>query len=109
MKHKRLLWCVVVLLLSFAAPDFRAEPAPQTTAGAIRDLAGFTAHVLPANDDASTGAVPIGFTVNFFGQSFSTLFVNNNGNVTFDEPLAEFTPFDLTRSEERRVGKECRS
>src|SRR2546426_895241 len=96
MKHKRLLWCVVVLLLSFAAPDFRAEPAPQTTAGAIRDLAGFTAHVLPANDDASTGAVPIGFTVNFFGQSFSTLFVNNNGNVTFDEPLAEFTPFDLT-------------
>src|SRR2546425_763316 len=96
MKHKRLLWCVVVLLLSFAAPDFRAEPAPQTTAGAIRDLAGFTANVLAANDDASTGAVPIGFTVNFFGQNFSTLFVNNNGNVTFAEPLAEFTPFDLT-------------
>src|SRR5437879_3529439 len=77
-------------------PDTSNVTAPQTTAGAIRDLAGFTAHVLPANDDASTGAVPIGFTVNFFGQSFSTLFVNNNGNVTFDEPLAEFTPFDLT-------------
>ncbi|PYU31261.1 MAG: hypothetical protein DMG28_15825 [Acidobacteria bacterium] len=77
-------------------PDTSNVMAPQTTAGAIRNLAGFTANVLPANDDGSTGAVPIGFTVNFFGQNFSTLFVNNNGNVTFDEPLAEFTPFDLT-------------
>ncbi|MBX3637826.1 MAG: VPLPA-CTERM sorting domain-containing protein, partial [Rubrivivax sp.] len=32
---------------------------------------------------------------NFFGANFSQLFVNNNGNVTFDAPLATFTPFPL--------------
>jgi hypothetical protein len=59
-------------------------------------LPGFNAHILPANDDDSTGAVPLGFTVNFFGHNYSTLYVNNNGNVTFDSPLSAFTPFDLT-------------
>ncbi|NBB92292.1 MAG: VPLPA-CTERM sorting domain-containing protein [Gammaproteobacteria bacterium] len=57
---------------------------------------GFDSNTLPANDDGSTSAVPIGFTVNFFGVSRSELYVNNNGNVTFDAPLSTFTPFDLT-------------
>jgi len=65
-------------------------------AGAVRPLAGFTTNVLPANDDGSTGLVPIGFTVNFFGNSYSQLYVNNNGNVTFDSALWTYTPFDLT-------------
>jgi hypothetical protein len=56
---------------------------------------GLDANVLPANDDGSTGLVPIGFPVNFFGTTYDALFVNNNGNVTFDQPLAQFTPFDL--------------
>jgi hypothetical protein len=59
-------------------------------------LPGFDAHTLAANDDNSTAAVPIGFTLNFFGNNYSSLFVNNNGNVTFDSALGEFTPFDLT-------------
>jgi hypothetical protein len=58
--------------------------------------AGFDSNTLPANDDGSTGLVPIEFMVNFFGTNFSALFVNNNGNVTFDAPLSTFTPFDLT-------------
>jgi hypothetical protein len=41
-------------------------------------------------------AIPIGFTVDFFGLNFSTLFLNTNGNVTFDSPLSTFTPFGLT-------------
>ncbi|KKO49634.1 autotransporter [Arsukibacterium sp. MJ3] len=57
---------------------------------------GFNASTLPANDDNSTAAVNIGFDVNFFGLTFSQLFVNNNGNVTFDEALSTYTPFDLT-------------
>ena len=52
----------------------------------------------PGNDDGSTGLVPIGFTVNFFGANRSQLFVNNNGNVTFDSPLGTFTPFPLSGS-----------
>ncbi|MFN0195898.1 MAG: beta strand repeat-containing protein [Planctomycetaceae bacterium] len=57
--------------------------------------AGFSADNIPANDDGSSGAEPIGFTLNFFGQMFSDLFVNNNGNVTFNGALPTFTPFGL--------------
>jgi len=67
---------------------------PSVNAAAIRP--GFDASTLAANDDGSTGLVPIGFNVNFFGITFNNLYVNNNGNVTFDGPLGTFTPFDLT-------------
>ena len=57
---------------------------------------GFDANTLPANDDGSTALVPIGFPLNFFGTAYTALYVNNNGNVTFDDDLAQFTPFPLT-------------
>ncbi len=57
---------------------------------------GFNANTLPPNDDDSTALVPMGFTIDFFGVVRSDLYVNNNGNVTFDAQLASYTPFDLT-------------
>ena len=66
----------------------------QTLGQAI--LPGFDSQTLPRNDDDSTDLVSLGFTVNFFGINRSTVYVNNNGNLTFDQPLFEFTPFDLT-------------
>lgn len=80
-------------------------------AGAIRNLGGFTNNVFGANDDdtypecdtnpVSPATIPIGFSINFYGQTFSNLYLNNNGNVTFDAPLFDYTPFGLvnTRSE----------
>jgi len=53
---------------------------------------GFTNNILAANDDGSTGLVPVGFPINFFGTSYANLYVNNNGNVTFDNYLSDFTP-----------------
>ncbi len=64
--------------------------------GAIRHLPGFTANVLPPNDDGSTNEITLPFTMNFFGTNFSSLFVNNNGNVTFGQALDEFTPTGLS-------------
>lgn len=61
-------------------------------AQAIRSTAGFTLTNLARNDDESTGRVNTGFTFNLFGLTQSNLFVNNNGNVTFTEALATFTP-----------------
>lgn len=58
--------------------------------------AGFNSDYLPRNDDGSTGAVSLPFTVNFFGNAHDTVFVNNNGNLTFVTGLGTFTPFDLT-------------
>ncbi len=58
-------------------------------------VSGFNANMLPRNDDGSTGPVDIGFSLNFFGTTYTQVYVNNNGNVTFDGPLATFTPFPL--------------
>ena len=63
-------------------------------AGAVHDASLFT-NTLGANDDGSTGAVNMGFGVNFFGQNFNSLYVNNNGNVTFNGVLSSYTPFSL--------------
>ena len=52
--------------------------------------------IAPNMDDGSTGLVDIGFEVDFFGTMYSQLYVNNNGNVTFDANLGTFTPFGLT-------------
>ena len=38
------------------------------------------------------------FNIKFYGRTFSSLYVNNNGNVTFDEPLDTYTPFGLHES-----------
>jgi len=40
-------------------------------------------------------AVNIGFSGNFFGTTFSSLFLNTNGNATINGPLSTFTPFSL--------------
>lgn len=71
---------------------FVAAPA---MAGAIHDANLYTSNTLAANDDGSTGRVDIGFNINFYGQNFSQLYVNNNGNVTFNTTLSTFTPFSL--------------
>lgn len=63
-------------------------------AGAVRG--GFTSSTLAANDDNSTGAVGLGFDVNFFGFNGSTVYVNNNGNVTFLSQFGTFTPSGLS-------------
>jgi Tol biopolymer transport system component len=71
--------------------------APAIDAAVRFDIPGFTPTFLPANDDGSSGVVPIGFTIDLFGVSFSNLFVNNNGNVTFNSPLGSFTPSQLNQ------------
>jgi len=38
---------------------------------------------LALGDDASTGALPLGFSFPFFGTSYSSVFTNSNGYVTF--------------------------
>ncbi len=63
------------------------------SAGAV--VPGFDANTLAANDDGSTGVIDLPFDVNFFGTTYSSLYVNNNGNVTFNDPLATYTPFGV--------------
>jgi hypothetical protein len=61
--------------------------------------AGFGSGLLGANDDQSTNeinvssAFPLG--LNFFGTTYFSLWVNNNGNVTFSGPLFSYTPIPI--------------
>jgi hypothetical protein len=57
---------------------------------------GFNSETLEADDDGSTGVVGLPFSIDFFGSTYNSLYVNNNGNVTFQAPLSEFTPEGLT-------------
>ena len=76
----------LVLAMAGFAPAIASSPI----------AAGFNGSSLAANDDGSTGQVSTGFSMNFFGSSYSSLYVNNNGNVTFSAPQSAFTPYGLT-------------
>lgn len=73
-------------------------PAPTERSNAVVNDPGCLANVLQRNDDGSTPPVPLPFPVNYFGTSYGSLYVNNNGNVTFRQPLGTYTPFRLTAS-----------
>ncbi len=72
-------------------------PAAQATdlSGAIVSEAECNANTIPRNDDSYSSSVAMPFPVDFYGQRYEQLWVNNNGNVTFDGPLGTYTPFGL--------------
>jgi len=55
------------------------------------ELVDLGAVVLGANDDGSTGRIDLGFDFDFFGRTFDSFYINNNGNVTFDNSLSAYT------------------
>ncbi|HTY87830.1 MAG TPA: nidogen-like domain-containing protein [Candidatus Acidoferrum sp.] len=57
---------------------------------------GFDQQILDRNDDGSTGLIPMGFVINFYGGTNASLYVNNNGNVTFTSPQPSYTPQTLS-------------
>ncbi len=44
------------------------------------------------NDDGSSNELALPFEINFFGNTFNSFFINNNGNVTFNSPDGTLTP-----------------
>ncbi len=87
MKTTRTLFGILTIITALAMNGRAQLPAPLRS--------GFDQQILDRNDDGSTGIVPIGFTVNIFGSTNSDLYVNNNGNVTFDSPLTAYSPTTL--------------
>ncbi len=53
---------------------------------------GFDANDLGATDDGSSSLTNLGFSIDFFGNAQSGLYVNNNGNVTFGAALGQYSP-----------------
>ena len=77
----------VTLLVGFATVAVGAIPVQAATLDPCSASTPF-----PANDDSSVGPVSLGFSPDFFGSNYSDVYVNNNGNVTFNSPLGLFTP-----------------
>jgi hypothetical protein len=68
--------------------------APTLLAQAVRT--GFTTvGTLPAVDDDYTGPVNTGFSTNFFGNTFTNLYISTNGYITFGSGQSTFTPQGL--------------
>jgi len=44
------------------------------------------------NDDGFSGPINLGFTLSFFGNSYTQFWANNNGNISFNNGIAAFTP-----------------
>lgn len=65
-------------------PNLTAQPAVGCS----------STHIVP-NDDGSGDEVALPFPIDFDGQLFASVWVNNNGNITFDGPMGTFTPFDV--------------
>ncbi len=86
---KRLLSTVAIVLAAAGTLD----------AQTVRQDPAFQTNSIPANDDGSSGLESLGFTINLFGKIRTALYVNNNGNVTFDSPLPTFTPFGLDKTQ----------
>lgn len=72
----------------------------QSLVNGLGGNANFGEGTLARNDDGSTGLIDISsvFTggLNFFGTVYTALYVNNNGNITFNGPLSQFTPSQIS-------------
>lgn len=75
-------------LLALCCAGVGAWLAPTAHGGSI--VPGFSDHTLGRADDQSSGPLVIGFDVNFFGTTYSELFINNNGNITFNQALPAY-------------------
>ena len=78
------LYTLLAASLLVAAPVFAGPVAP-----------GFNSSTFSANDDGATGAVSLGFNVNFFGTTYSDTYVGNNGFLTFTAGQGSYTPTGL--------------
>ena len=93
MNFKRLLLAATLTLGTFAAS------ATVLTNG-LGGAAGFGENALAANDDGSTAFLDLSTVfsggLDFFGTNYTGLYLNNNGNVTFNSSQSTFTPFVMT-------------
>jgi len=80
--------CAVTLTAGLAAGAALAN-------GPIRPFNGTAFETLPSNDDGSAGPEVLDFVINFGGTFFDEVYVNNNGNITFNDSQSTFTPFNL--------------
>ncbi|HEU4594021.1 MAG TPA: nidogen-like domain-containing protein, partial [Pyrinomonadaceae bacterium] len=95
-RRTRLVTLSLLLVLTLLASTL-PRPGLMPTASAFDGVIvpGFTQLSIGPGDDHSSEEIHLPFAISFFGTTYRSLYVNNNGNVTFDAPLSAYTPFSL--------------
>lgn len=74
---------VLALLLAICYPAFSTElPAGRSNNYQIVDIRS-TGTALSLGDDSVSGNIPLGFSFNLFGKTFDSVWVSNNGVISF--------------------------
>lgn len=89
--------------LSLSSPGAAATIIPGNPfggGGSVSPLAGCSCYVEPdatwatlvACDDCSSGQINLPFNFCLFGSNYNTIYINNNGNISFGSPYGTFSP-----------------
>lgn len=83
-------------MLSFVTAAVVAVTVTVAPARALPVTAGFdNIGSIPSCDDCFVGAIATSFATNFFGTTYNSLYISNNGYFTFGEGQSTFTPGGL--------------
>lgn len=95
---RKILAAAVLAALTQTASAVVAVVASPLLTGFGGD-SGYGTQIMAPNDDGSSVLQTLPFALNFFGNSYSSFYVNNNGNISFENPLSAFTPavFPISR------------
>jgi hypothetical protein len=85
--NKAIKVALITSLISFSASSM-AAPLIDGLGGE----SGFGELALAPNDDDSSNLLNLNFTANFFGNTYTQFYINNNGNITFQDPVGGYTP-----------------
>jgi hypothetical protein len=103
------------LMQPYAPAGVRLYPTYQH-AGVLTDAFGYSVMLdglggetgygdlaLGRTDDGSSGSLDLPFEINLGGTAYDSFFVNNNGNVSFGEPMWQHTPQAFPQSDEAMI------
>lgn len=86
--------------IHYVIENTNSQRPHESVASGIRKSSGcacYTPHdatwtlAMAPNDDGSTANIPIPFTFCLYGSNYTSLWINNNGNVTFDIPYGTYS------------------
>jgi len=92
------LWNAQGLPMFVPSIDFEPFGAGDLVVMSGRDSDGQIYGDVGPNDDLSSDSQDFGFAFEFYGNTYTRYFINNNGNISFEEELFAFSPDGFPQS-----------
>ena len=103
----RSLVITLLLITSTGFPATAGLIVPRDSSFSVVPFAGedpLPSPPLYRNDDGSSNPIPLPFAFQFFGTPYSSVFINNNGTISFGSGISAFTPSDFPVEGLRMIG-----